>query len=77
MNGSGRTRQDWRREWLIVGALCLGAEGIMGLWAWALGEVWAAWLCAGLGALVAVCWGLHWWAWWRARRRGPRVWRGC
>jgi hypothetical protein len=52
---------------LVDGALWLVAELVVGLWAWAVGETWAALVCAGLGALVAVAWGLVWLAWWRAR----------
>jgi len=71
----GRTRQDWLEEWLVIGAIGLAGEVIVGLWAWWTGHLWAAWLCAVVGGLVGVVWGLVWWAWWRHRRRGPRVWR--
>jgi hypothetical protein len=52
---------------LVDGALYLVAALVAGLRAWAVGQTWAVLVCAVMGALVAVAWGLVWLVWWRAR----------
>jgi hypothetical protein len=60
------------KEFLVGGALMLALELGVGGYGWWIGQVWVTWICAGVGGLVAVAWGLVWVAY--GVRRRPRVW---
>jgi hypothetical protein len=58
---------------LVVGAIYLVVELVVGLWAWTIGQTWAALVCAVVGGMTTMAWVLVWLVWWSERRRGFRV----